>query len=50
MARGCANDHKLFLRGSGRDSRDKRSRLEKWGIDIKMYSQYVWLRVHTFYH
>lgn len=34
----------LFLRGSGRNATDRLERLTDWGINIKMYSQYAWLR------
>ena len=36
--------HIVFLRGSGRTSKDRIKRLRKWGIDIEMYSQYAWIR------
>lgn len=39
-----SKDHVLFLRGSGSNSKDRRERLSDWGISIKMYTQYAWLR------
>ena len=34
----------VFFRGSGRDSKDKKAYLSNWGIDFKMYSQWIWVK------
>lgn len=37
-------DNLFFVRGSGKDSSVKKPHLEKWGIDIKMYVQWAWVK------
>ena len=39
-----AETNLFFFRGSGSTVADKRQRLLKWGIDIKMYIQYAWVK------
>lgn len=34
----------FFVRGSGKDSSVKKPHLENWGIDIKMYVQWAWVK------
>jgi DNA mismatch repair protein MutH len=36
--------HTIFLRGSGSTSKDRKERLKDWGIDIKMYIQWAWIK------
>ena len=38
------SDHVVFFRGGGNDSRDRKPRMQKWGIDIPMYLQSVWIK------
>lgn len=39
-----SKDGVVFLRGSGSTTSDRKPRLYKWGFDIKMYIQWVWVR------
>ena len=39
-----SSTHTVFFRGSGKDHTSKKRRLEKWGIDINMYIQWIWIK------
>ena len=39
-----AKDGLVFFRGSGFNSLDKKPYLTDWGIDFRMYSQWVWVK------
>ena len=39
-----SKNNDVFIRGSGVDSSYKRKVLDNWGIDMKMYTQYVWVK------
>lgn len=39
-----SRDNLVFFRGSGRNSKDKKAYLSDWGIDFKMYSQWIWVK------
>ena len=39
-----SKDYNVFFRGSGKDATDKKPLLKEWGIDINMYSQWVWVK------
>ncbi len=39
-----SRDNIVFFRGSGTNAKDKRAYLTDWGINFKMYSQWVWVK------